>query len=254
MSTELVIDNTASKLLELAINKDADIEKLEKLMQLQERYDRNNAEKAFNLAMSKFQFECPPIKKTKEGFNYKYADLSGIKETIKSTLSSCGLSFRFEQSQENGIHVRCILMHTNGFSVSSSMSVSADTSGQKNQIQAIGSAVTYAQRYTLINVLGLATAEDDLDGRQPNDIDPAILYEALLNYNALIRDNFDVITNIKTAIANDDLSAAIMEWRDLGQEAQKALWVAPSKGGVFTSDERAQLKKTSEAKTKGEAA
>lgn len=252
--SELTTINTPSDLLAVAINKDADIDKLEKLMQLQERYDAKQAEREFNLALSRFQKECPVIKKSKEGFGYKYADLDAIVRTIKDTLFECGLSFRFEQKQDNGIHVKCILSHIDGHHQSSEMTASADDSGRKNVIQAIGSAVTYLKRYTLVDVLGLATSDEDVDGRQPNDISPDVLYDMLLEYNKLVRANFDTITNIKTAIANDNPGDAIMEWRDLEQEVQKALWVAPSNGGIFTTEERAALKKTSEAENKKDAA
>ena len=245
-----MITSNAGKLLEIAINKDADIDKLEKLMQLQERYDAKHAEREFNLALSKFQKDCPPIVKSKEGFGYKYADLDNIVSTIKDTLFACGLSYRFEQRQDNGIHVKCIVSHIEGHSQSSEMVASADDSGRKNVIQAIGSAVTYLKRYTLVDVLGLATSDEDNDGKQPHDIPPDILYDQLLEYNKLVRANFDTITNIKTAIANDEPGDAIMEWRDLDQEVQKALWVAPSKGGIFTTEERDALKKTSQAENK----
>src|SRR5690606_13579685 len=46
----------------------------------------------------------------------------------------------------------------------------ADNSGSKNAIQAIGSTLTYLQRYTLIQALGLAAADDD-DGRSHGKTD-----------------------------------------------------------------------------------
>jgi hypothetical protein len=39
-----------------------------------------------------------------------------------------------------------------------------DTSGSKNPIQALGSAVSYLQRYTLLSLAGLATEDQDDDG------------------------------------------------------------------------------------------
>jgi hypothetical protein len=40
-----------------------------------------------------------------------------------------------------------------------------DASGQKNKIQQVGSTVTYLQRYTLLALTGLATHDQDDDGR-----------------------------------------------------------------------------------------
>ncbi len=47
------------------------------------------------------------------------------------------------------------------------MSASPDTSGSKNSIQAIGSTVSYLQRYTLFAILGLASTDQDNDGGAP---------------------------------------------------------------------------------------
>ena len=51
------------RLIELAVSRDLDVVKLEKLMDLQERHDRTLARKAFYEAMARFQSEVPTIKK-----------------------------------------------------------------------------------------------------------------------------------------------------------------------------------------------
>ena len=50
------------------------------------------------------------------------------------------------------------------------MTALADKTGSKNAVQAIGSTVTYLQRYTLIGALGITTADDDMDARINNEI------------------------------------------------------------------------------------
>ena len=50
------------------------------------------------------------------------------------------------------------------------MSAPADTSSQKNSIQAIASTVTYLQRYTANALLGLAAVDMDTDSRTPADL------------------------------------------------------------------------------------
>ena len=50
-----IVPNTPVHLLELAINQGADIDKLEKLMAMQERWDANLAKKAYTDAMVRFQ-------------------------------------------------------------------------------------------------------------------------------------------------------------------------------------------------------
>lgn len=237
MTTEIVTSETMQpmRLMEVAIQNNTSVDNLERLMEMQQKWDANEAKKAFNRALTEFQAKCPSIKKMKQGHNYKYAPLSDIITQIKAPLMDAGLSYRFEQDHKNGISVKCVVTHVDGHKEETVMEADADTTGSKNAVQAIGSTVTYLQRYTLIGALGIATADEDMDGRIGNEIDH-------LSYMACVRDNFDEITGIKTAFANEDYEAVYDAWRDLPREIQEKLWVAPSKGGVFTSEEREAIK------------
>lgn len=161
---------TPAALLQLAVSKDLDLTKLEKLMELQERWEGNQARKTYLDAMCKFQSEVPALEKKKlVSFNttkYKYAPLGEITATIKETLFNCGLSYRWEiQDAETQLHCTCITSHRDGHSERTTMSAGKDASGGKNEIQQRGSTITYLQRYTLIAALGLSTADEDNDGR-----------------------------------------------------------------------------------------
>ena len=57
----------------------------------------------------------------------------------------------------------------------------------------------------------------------------------------VIRENFESIAVIKEGIANNDLSIAAEAWRELSESEQMILWKAPTKGGVFTTAERAAM-------------
>ena len=162
-------------LINLALDKGLDIDKLSKLFDLQERWEKKESEKAFFSAFANFQRTCPKIKKSKKvnfslkdgGFvNYSYAPLSEITEQIKEPLSSNGLSYRWEFKDEKDLIIcTCIVSHLDGHSKESIMSSGKDDSGKKNQIQQSASTHTYLQRYTLIGALGLSSADDDIDGR-----------------------------------------------------------------------------------------
>ena len=165
-----VATTSPMQLIEVAINSGADIDKLERLMSLQERWEDNNAKKAFFAAMSKFNAECPTIVKRKKAHNSLYAPLGDIHAQIKDTLVSCGLSFRFEQDHSIGITVSCLVSHSSGHTEQATMTAPADTSGSKSPIQAIASTVTYLQRYTLCSALGITTADEDMDGRIDNGL------------------------------------------------------------------------------------
>lgn len=160
---------TPAALLQLAVAKDLDLTKLEKLMELQERWEANQARKTFLESMSKFQNEVPALEKTKlVSFNttrYKYAPLGEIAATIKEKMFECGLCHRWEiKDTDTAIECTCIISHKAGHSEKTTMSAQKDNSGGKNEIQQRGSTITYLQRYTLIAGLGLSTADEDNDG------------------------------------------------------------------------------------------
>ena len=157
---------TPGQMLQIAVEQNADIDKLEKLMALQERWEANNAKKAYVAAMSKFRSECPAIARTKEGHNIKYAGLAESIDQIKSLLAQCGLSHSWSTTQTDVglVSVTCSVTHTDGHSEQTTLAAAPDTTGSKNSIQALGSAVSYLERYTLFAILGLASQEMDNDG------------------------------------------------------------------------------------------
>lgn len=229
---------TPAHLLQVAVEQGADIDKLEKLMDLQDRYNAEGARKEFAEALAGFQSELGPIIKRKKGHNCKYADLDDIAQEIRPLLDRYGLAYSFSNDQDNtGIFVTCTVRHKSGHSESNRMGAPFDTSGGKNNIQAIASSVTYLRRYTLTGALGITTGEDDDDGGKPS-----FVIDDLLSYQEVVRDEFPSIATIKEALAVDDYSTAKEAWRELDESARNTLWKAPSKGGIFTTKERAQIK------------
>ena len=161
---------TPAGLIRLAISKDLDIEKLERLIKLQRDRDEDNARQEFCDAMSRFQGGLPPIGREDRvdagrAGRRKYASIGTIFQAIRQPMQANGLSFRFRQNQaENRITVTCIVSHAAGHSEETCLTADPDTSGGKNPIQSMGSTVTYLQRYTLVAALGLTTVDDDDDG------------------------------------------------------------------------------------------
>lgn len=164
---------TPMNLLQVATESGADIDKLEKLMEMQMKWEENEAKKAYVSAMAGFRAECPSINKDmtvdytsqKGRTTYKHASLAGTIEQIKDILGKYGLSHSWKTNQEGSlITVACTITHSQGHSESTSLSGTADSSGGKNTIQSIGSTVSYLQRYSLTSILGLASSESDDDG------------------------------------------------------------------------------------------
>lgn len=156
---------TPMALLERAMSSGAGLDVIEKFMGLQERWEANQARKAFDAAVAAAKAEITPIQRNATGHNSKkYADFAAIATVVDPILSSHGLSYRFRTSQGERISVTCILAHKAGHCEETTLSGPADQSGNKNAIQAIGSTLTYLQRYSLVQMLGLAAANDD-DGK-----------------------------------------------------------------------------------------
>jgi len=160
---------TPMEMLNRAMMSNAAPETLEKLLALQERWEHNQASKAFDEAIAAARAEIPPIKKNKTvsygagKTAYAHEDLAEIERTILSILSRHGISYRFKTTvTDKQIIVTCILSK-GGYREENSLPGPADTSGSKNALQAIGSAVTYLQRYTLKAALGLSATDDDDD-------------------------------------------------------------------------------------------
>jgi hypothetical protein len=156
---------TPMAMLGQAVASGASIEVLTKLMDLSERWEANQARKSFDEAIAAAKAEIPPIVRNAKGHNNKaYADFSAIARVVDPIIAKHGLSYRFRTKQDERINVTCVLSHKAGHSEETTLAGPADSSGSKNAIQAIGSTLTYLQRYSLVQALGLAAANDD-DGR-----------------------------------------------------------------------------------------
>lgn len=164
MSNELTTIDT-NQLVSKAMESGS-IDVLERILAMQNQVMERNSKADFIAALSRFQNSCPQIVSLKQGHNYKYAPLEDIIAQVKSTMTDCGLSYRFEQSQdEKSITVTCVLTHLSGHSERTTVTATADTSGSKNAVQAIGSTITYLRRYSFTGALGIVTADQDSDAR-----------------------------------------------------------------------------------------
>jgi hypothetical protein len=148
------------------ISSGADFASVKEMMALSKELAADQARRAFDEAVASAKAGIPTIAKNAKGHNNKaYANFAAYAEALKDVLAEHGLSYRFRTEQTDRITVTCVLSHKGGHSEENSLSGPADNSGSKNAIQAIGSTLTYLQRYTLIQALGLAASDDD-DGEK----------------------------------------------------------------------------------------
>jgi len=166
-------ENSPANMIRLAISGGAGLDQVEKLIELQERWEANEAKKAYHKAMSQFKEKPLKIVKdkhvkfatTKGGMDYHHASLANVVETITTELGKHGLSASWKTQQNGQIVVTCRIVHMMGHSEETTLSAGADNTGLKNSIQAMGSTITYLQRYTLLSALGLATHDQDDDAK-----------------------------------------------------------------------------------------
>lgn len=167
-------------------------------------------------------------------FKSNYADLTSVIKAIKQPFADNGLSYtQFPLSDEQGVGVVTRLMHKSGEWMENSYTLPL----VKRDPQAAGSAITYARRYALQSIAGIPTADDDAESSMLRS-DQVKQDE----YRDSITDLLPSVKAIKDGIAANDYSTANEAWQELTDTEKQLLWIAPSKGGVFTTQERTTMK------------
>jgi hypothetical protein len=91
-------------------------------------------------------------------FRSKYADLSSVWQAIRAPFAKHGLSIvQGLSSTDSGISCETVLLHASGQWVSSTLTIPAD----KLNAHGYGSAATYARRFALMGMTGIAPVDDD---------------------------------------------------------------------------------------------
>lgn len=119
-------------------------------------------------ALSAAQAEMRHALKSAENphFRSRYADLAGIIDACREPLAKHGLAFtQLAGYSQGGASVRTVLMHTSGQYIWSLLVVPVN----KQDAQGVGSALTYARRYGLSAIVGIAQDDDDGNGAGQDD-------------------------------------------------------------------------------------
>ena len=219
---------TPMAMIQEAVRSNADPATVERLMDLALRWEAEQARKAFFAALSQFRGRVKAVTKGRRAdfrakkesagrVSYAYATLDAICAEIDPICNDLGLSYYWENKQDRAlICVTCTVCHTSGHTITSQMQASPDTSGTKNPLQSIGSALTYLKRYTLGLSLGIPIS-DDTDAaeipQQPADNRP---------------DNHPVITPPPAA------QPARQEYSFADVELNKHHWIRSIRAGRHT--------------------
>lgn len=112
--------------------------------------------KNISLALSKFHQSVESLDRNSQGYNYKYASLENVLETIKEPLQKSGLVF--SQFPDGNYGLTTLLIHPESGEY---FSTTSEIVPVKDDPQGRGSALTYNRRYHLVCVLGLTVEDDD---------------------------------------------------------------------------------------------
>lgn len=157
---------TPLEMLNAAIERGDGIDKLERLMGLNDRWEAAQAKKAYSEAKAAFKTNVPAIIRDKENKQYKshYVSIGNLVNTVNEALSKYGFdaSWLYDQT-DTTIKCTCTLKHVQGHSESVTLGGPPDVSGQKNPLQQIKSTTTYLRIATFEAVTGIATRDGNAD-------------------------------------------------------------------------------------------
>lgn len=243
-------EQSPAMMMMIAIEKGLDLEKVEKAMLLQEAWERRQAEKAYVVAMAEFKKNPPEILKTKpvqyrtkSGGIVKWdqAVLGEVAEAINRGLSEHGLYAMWSPKiTDTKIEVTCKITHEQGHIETIMIQGAPDKSGDKDDLKAMASTITFLERLTLLAITGLAAKGMDDEsnlGEQANitseqaEILKKLIVEKEANEKAFllyIGENIKSVETIPTSLFQKALTAL--------KEKKK-----PAKKGVISEQELKKL-------------
>jgi len=180
------------------INPEMDVDKLQRLLDMQKDIMRIEAEREFNSAMARLQPKLPQIKHDGEiknkngGVQSTYAKYETVDTAIRQLYTAEGFSISFDSRQIDSVTVyTATLSHIGGHSKTASITLPADISGSKNGTQAMGSTVSYARRYLITMLFNIVTIGVDNDGKGGFiDLEQAAEIDNLIRETGTVLDAF----------------------------------------------------------------
>lgn len=155
-----------------ALNPNVDIDKMERLLEMQERVVAKQAKAAYTGALAAMQPHLPiivekgAIKNGSGEVQSTYALWEDINEAIKPVLAEYGFALSFRADVGDGtVKATGILSHRDGHSEETTITLPFDSSGAKNAVQAVASSVSYGKRYAASALLNLTSRGEDDDGQ-----------------------------------------------------------------------------------------
>lgn len=147
-------------------------------------------------------------------------------------------------SNADFVVVKAVIYDLEGKQVGSGYAEEERGSSNINKTSALENCETSA--------IGRALASFGFGGDQygsANEVGDAMIKQAKIEavefyakMQKAVRDNFYSIAEVKRSIAANELDTAREAYQEINEEDAKAIWVAPTKGGIFTTEEREIIK------------
>lgn len=179
--SELQANVTPLTLLDAAIAKGIDADSLGKMLDLQQRWQADEARKQYFAAMQECQSQLPTVVKDAENkqTNSRYARLETLSRAIDPVIHEYGfaISYGSEDSPlERHIRIVATVMHRSGHQCAHRIDLPVDDEGLKGNrnktgTHATGSTISYARRYLKLMAFDVAVAKEDDDGNRVPVID-----------------------------------------------------------------------------------
>jgi hypothetical protein len=209
-----------------------DIDKMERLLQMQERVLARNAEQAFNVAMTAAQSKMRAVATDSNNpqTRSRYASYAALDRAVRPIYTAEGFALSFDTADgapDQYIRVVCHVSHRGGFSRTYHIDMPADGKGAKGgdvmtKTHAVGAGSSYGQRYLLKMIFNIAIGED-VDGNEPVNTAP-ITDEQAAKITALIgetQSNIAIFLKWVGAESVSDIPAHKFAAAIAGLEAKK---------------------------------
>ena len=203
---------------------------------------------ALALALSKLQGEAQNLHKDKQGYGYKYAELSSVLDEVRPLLAKFELAVTQLCSTENtNVIVETVLLHSTGEWLSSSLSLPISVGKGMSQAQAIGSCISYGRRYALAAMIGIAQADNDASLKEEEPAAVATPATPPTNKQEQIATSLQnklethaqVLAKLGTLVESNNMQDKIPGWLEHFKVAEL--------GGLSTADLKKLIKKIEEA-------
>jgi hypothetical protein len=201
---ELATTSQASSIIQVieraARDPNIDIDKMERLLSMQERILGAHKEERFNAAMTAAQTEIGRVSADKENTQTHswYASYAQLDRHLRPIYTKHGFALSFDEADSpKAEHVRvvCIVSHADGHSRPYHRDMPADGKGAKGgdvmtKTHAVGSAQQYGMRYLLKGIFNVAIGDDpdDDDGNGAGNTHETLSEEQIANLEAMITE------------------------------------------------------------------